>query len=433
MFQHWFSSAEFFPSTGKSSAEGVTFVYEHSVPVLKPPSALGLEGGQTTTGLEPRLPRSGNLDRRAKGSCRPKNEFLCPGITSKVSDCNSNAGGHQVHSTEEKDGSAPGPECFGTMLRTVRHLAKDRSAPSRFEVPRCRSVQSKTELLAAAALKFAPGMRGYGPVAIERVLKEEDLRGCRQTVSKYLDSLKTDGAIVYPRPGQHGIGKMQVVHLNFIDDAMKNNDELTAPDLQRLLFDRFGLSVSVATVKRHRYAIGWVIREANRNARLLWCQQMLLDGESFDDVIWSDETIIYLDSHAKVDPDYNQKLKPRPKHPTKVYAWAGISKKGRTPILVFKDPKHTSAKASKVMRAWGINWWRTPAESPDLNPIENAWHQMKAHIRKNVKPRNQDQLAEAVASFWKTYMTQEQCCRYINHLYKVMPVVVARRGFPSGY
>ncbi|KAI8494602.1 hypothetical protein Bbelb_278280 [Branchiostoma belcheri] len=93
---------------------------------------------------------------------------------------------------------------------------------------------------------------------------------------------------------------MQVVHLNFIDDAMKNNDELTAPDLQRLLFDRFGLSVSVATVKRHRYAIGWVIREANRNARLLWCQQMLLDGESFDDVIWSDETIIYLDSHAKV-------------------------------------------------------------------------------------------------------------------------------------
>ncbi|KAI8495263.1 hypothetical protein Bbelb_272490 [Branchiostoma belcheri] len=31
--------------------------------------------------------------------------------------------------------------------------------------------------------------------------------------------------------------------------------------------------------------------------------------------------------------------------------------------------------------------------------IENAWHQMKAHILKNVKPRNQDQLAEAVASF----------------------------------
>ncbi|KAI8484842.1 hypothetical protein Bbelb_374390 [Branchiostoma belcheri] len=29
--------------------------------------------------------------------------------------------------------------------------------------------------------------------------------------------------------------------------------------------------------------------------------------------------------------------------------------------------------------------------------IENAWHQMKAHIRKNVKPRNQDQLAEAVS------------------------------------
>ncbi|KAI8480139.1 hypothetical protein Bbelb_421230 [Branchiostoma belcheri] len=47
-----------------------------------------------------------------------------------------------------------------------------------------------------------------------------------------------------------------------------------------------------------------VIREANREARLLWCQQMLLDGETFDDEVFTDETIINLDTHEDIG-DYD--------------------------------------------------------------------------------------------------------------------------------
>ena len=35
------------------------------------------------------------------------------------------------------------------------------------------------------------------------------------------------------------------------------------------------------------------------------------------------------------------------------------------------DPKHTSCKVKDCFRAESINWWKTPAEFPDLNPIEN--------------------------------------------------------------
>jgi len=44
------------------------------------------------------------------------------------------------------------------------------------------------------------------------------------------------------------------------------------------------------------------------------------------------------------------------------------------------DPKHTSKKAVALLAAESINWWKSPAESPDSNPIENLWHKLKEYI-----------------------------------------------------
>ena len=61
--------------------------------------------------------------------------------------------------------------------------------------------------------------------------------------------------------------------------------------------------------------------------------------ENFEDVIWTDEASIQLDSHKRYccrKEGERPRPKPRPKHPTKVHVWAGISKKGATGICIFE-------------------------------------------------------------------------------------------------
>ena len=80
----------------------------------------------------------------------------------------------------------------------------------------------------------------------------------------------------------------------------------------------------------------------------------------------------------------------------------------------------------------GITWWKSPAESPDLNPIEKVWGSMKTYLRDKYKPRNLPQLKEGIKTYWSK-LTPEQCAKYIDHLQKVMPIVVQEEGRPSGH
>ena len=153
-------------------------------------------------------------------------------------------------------------------------------------------------------------------------------------------------------------------------------------------------------MKRCRRELGWtsrycqMIREPNKLKPLEWCVQQM-ENDDLEDVIWSDEISIQLESHrwnAFRKKDQAPKLKPRPKHPVKVHVWAGISKRGATTVCIFEgkildadfylemlrrhlvpfiqsnfpsthrfmDPKHTSRKAQNFFESENINWWRTP-------------------------------------------------------------------------
>ena len=65
-------------------------------------------------------------------------------------------------------------------------------------------------------------------------------------------------------------------------------------------------------------------------------------------------------------------------------------------MYIYNDPKHTAKYASNYVTVHGINWFRTPAESPDLNPIEIVWHELKEFLRNSRKLCNKEQLIAGI-------------------------------------
>ena len=79
-----------------------------------------------------------------------------------------------------------------------------------------------------------------------------------------------------------------------------------------------------------------------------------------------------------------------------------------------------------------INWWKTPPESPDINPIENLWHELKEFLRRQIKPKTKEELISGIEQFWHS-VTGEKCRKYIRHLQKVIPKVIELGGAATGY
>ena len=319
---------------------------------------------------------------------------------------------------------------------------------------------------------------GLCPSQIQSALKVENIFTCRQTVARFIKRFIDTGTIAR-KEGSGRPSKITDQVLELVEQTMTADDETTAIQLHVLLTS-CRIRLSLATILRSRILLGWtfrgskycqLVRHANKLKRFHWAVKYLPEvlNHGFQDVIYTDESTVQLESHRR--HSYRKKgqpatLKPRPKHPTKVHVWAGISKKGATRIVIFEgimdatlyikilqtgllpfiqrnypeshrfmqdnDPKHTSKKTAAFFNQEGVNWWKTPPESPDMNPIENLWHELKEFIRREVKPMNKSDLILGILRFWDTVDCQK-CCKYINHLRKVIPRVIALRGAATGY
>ena len=76
----------------------------------------------------------------------------------------------------------------------------------------------------------------------------------------------------------------------------------------------------------------------NKLKRIEWCQKQIDNNEKFENVLFTDECTVQLDHHGRLcfrQEGEPRVLKPRPKHPTKVHIWGGISARGATRIVMF--------------------------------------------------------------------------------------------------
>ena len=64
------------------------------------------------------------------------------------------------------------------------------------------------------------------------------------------------------------------------------------------------------------------------------------------------------------------------------------------------DPKHTSRKARQWFLDHCINLMKWPAQSPDLNPIENLWADVKKSVLE-ANPINNEQLWKVIKESWE--------------------------------
>ena len=69
---------------------------------------------------------------------------------------------------------------------------------------------------------------------------------------------------------------------------------------------------------------------------------------------------------------------------------------------------------------------QSPSDSPDLNPIERVWADLKKHVR-SFRCKTIQELIMACKEFQKK-MAPEYCQNYINKLKKIVQIVINNKG-----
>jgi len=160
---------------------------------------------------------------------------------------------------------------------------------------------------------------------------------------------------------------------------------------------------------------------------------------------------------------------PRLKHPAKLHVAAAVSERGRSSLAMFEenmtantfkqvlqrtilpggnkvfgaqpwtlvmdnDPKHRAGTVSAYLDSTGINYLKRedwPANSPDLNPMDNVFSMLTDAVNKN-PPRTLAQLRTRLRREW-VMLPQEKIANTVRSLPRRLKAVKAAKGGHTKY
>ena len=247
---------------------------------------------------------------------------------------------------------------------------------------------------------------------------------------------------------------------------VNNNPRTTTKAVVENL-DQVGMKVSRSTIERvlHRGGLHArrprktpLLRKKHLKARLAFARgHMKQDPRFWSTILWSDETKLELFGHMDAEYVWRKKgeaYKPKNTVPTvkhgggNIMLWGCFSSSGTGNLVKVQgimkkedyirileknvkesaerlqlindwkfqqdnDPKHTAKIVKKWFRENNVDVLEWPSQSPDLNPIENLWRELKSRVMAR-KPTNLTQLEAFAKEEWAN-IPQTTCRNLWTH------------------
>lgn len=299
--------------------------------------------------------------------------------------------------------------------------------------------------------------------------------GCsEQYVTKVMKKFDEDGGYMDHRQFNGGHNKKAVTPVKTaLVETIREEPSITSAQISIKLTEE-GFDIPSRTVRKVRSDIGFtkikpqtlpLLSEDNKLKRLTYCEDYKED--KFSNVCFSDESCFQLSANRQVlwyrRGEDDKPIQTVPKSNKKIMVWGGISRKGQTPLFIYRldegervnketyvecldynlldfmDNKfgykkwrfiqdnarpHTAEYTKDFLEEADVKLIGHPPYSPDLNPIEKIWAWMKSDIGKS-SYEDIENLIEVVKEKWESLSNDFLNKLIDNHIKTILKVLEA--------